>query len=137
MYLAGASNDSPSIPSMKNLCDNPTPSVSRPPVSTDAVKACWASTMGCRGYTGTTLVPSSIRFVCPPIAASEVNASSAKMFGNQNVSSSACSARCAAASASANVTGPDTPTKRPTLIFSPQHPSTNRERQPHSLATAV
>ena len=49
MYRLGASNDIPNIPSMMNLCDSPMPSVSRPPVSTDVVSACWASAIGWRG----------------------------------------------------------------------------------------
>ncbi len=46
MYRLGASNDSPNMPSMTNLCDSPIPSVSLPPASTDVLSACWASAIG-------------------------------------------------------------------------------------------
>ena len=41
------------------------PRASRPPHAALTVEACWAITIGCAGYVGTTAVPNSIRGTSP------------------------------------------------------------------------
>ena len=56
-------------------CDGPMPSVSRPPLAACTDSACCASASGCRGYVGTTAVPSSMRSVTSAASTSAVSAS--------------------------------------------------------------
>ena len=85
MWRSGLSNESPYMFSITSLCESPIPSASRPPEKALAVMACSASMIGCRGYVGTTAVPSSMRGTCAPTTASAVMASWPKICGSQNV----------------------------------------------------
>ena len=73
----------PIIDSMTTWWLSPMPRDSRPPAAAFTVSACWASTIGCRGYVGTTLVPSSIRGTSRPTMASVVRASWPKICDAQ------------------------------------------------------
>ncbi len=70
----------PQMPSTTTWCDSPMPSRRRLPVAHCTVRACAASIIGCRGYTGTTPVPRSIPGTCAPAAASRVSASGPKIW---------------------------------------------------------
>ena len=56
------------------------PSKSRLSVAICTVRACWASIMGCRGYTGTTPVPRPMPGTWEPAAARRVSASGPKIW---------------------------------------------------------
>src|SRR4051794_31741982 len=56
-------------------CDGPMPRVSLPPLAACTDSACCASASGCRGYVGTTAVPSSMRSVTAAASVSAVSAS--------------------------------------------------------------
>ncbi len=64
-------SDNPHMPSTTTWCDSPMPRSSRFPVAACTVSACCASIIGCRGYTGTTPVPSPIRGTCAPATAKQ------------------------------------------------------------------
>ena len=59
------------------------PRMKRPPDAAWVVSACWASIIGCRGYVGTTAVPSSMRGTSRPTIASVEIASMPKICGSQ------------------------------------------------------
>ena len=92
----GFANDRPYIVSINTWCDSPIPRAKRPPLATCAVSACWAIVTGCRGYVGTTAVPSSMRVVTRPTSAANMSASSPNSCVNhaeENPSRSACCTR--------------------------------------------
>ena len=60
MCRAGLSNEYPYMCSITIWCDSPMPSTSLPSRADWVVSTCWASIAGCRGYVGTTAVPSSM-----------------------------------------------------------------------------
>ena len=51
---------------MIQWCETPSPSAKRPSHTAWMESACWANTMGCRGWRGTMAVPTSIRVVAAP-----------------------------------------------------------------------
>ena len=73
----------PSMFSITTLWLSPMPE--RQPALAGSIdgQACWAIADGCRGYVGTTEVPSSMRGTSRPTIASAVNASWPKMLGTQ------------------------------------------------------
>ena len=70
----------------------------RPSQTACTDRICWASAIGCRGCTGTTAVPISMRLVSTPTTAAAVSASnSSGIWGIQTVASPASSAQRASA----------------------------------------
>ena len=57
---------------MIQWCETPRPKVKRPPHTAWFDSACWASTMGWRGCSGTMAVPTSIRVVAVPMSVAAV-----------------------------------------------------------------
>ena len=83
---------------MIQWCETPTPRVKRPSHTAWTDSACWASTMGCRGWRGTMAVPTSMREVAAPSSAAAVMTSnSSGICGVQTESSPAWSAQRASA----------------------------------------
>ena len=84
--------------SITQWCETPRPRARRPPHTACTDSACWASAIGCRGCTGTTAVPISIRLVSAPTMAAAVSASnSSGIWGTHTEARPASSAHRASA----------------------------------------
>ena len=83
---------------MIQWCETPSPRTKRPSHTAWVDRACWASTIGCRGWIGTMAVPISILDVAVPMTVAAVMASnSSGICGVQTVSRPASSAHRASA----------------------------------------
>ncbi len=83
---------------MIQWCETPRPRVKRPVQTAWLESVCCARTTGCRGWTGTIEVPTSIRDVAAPISVTAVMTSiSSGICGVHTVSSPASSAHRASA----------------------------------------
>ena len=100
MYAAGRSKLMPHMFSTTIWWDRPMPRRSRLSVAICTVRACWASIIGCRGYTGTTPVPSPMPGTWEPATARSVSASGPKICEAKAWSSPASRYRCSTATTS-------------------------------------